>query len=139
MVNLSVNANSFPRKLSWYLWLVCCGLVVCDSVLTFHDVTGYYVFNRVFDMTREESIPNWYASILLFCIGLTYLLTYALQRLRVDGRDAVPWLFLRAFSPFFRWMMGQRFTSAWAVFSESLPSTRGSGLSALRSLRYQEV
>ena len=43
MVNVSVHASSFPRMLSWYLWLVCCGLVVCDSVLTFHDVTGYYV------------------------------------------------------------------------------------------------
>jgi len=100
MVNVSVHASSFPRTLSWYLWLVCCGLVVCDSVLTFHDVTGYYVFHRVFDMTREESIPNWYASILLFCIALTCLVTYAIQRRRVAMTDAIPWLFFAGFFTF---------------------------------------
>ena len=100
MVNVSVSASSFPRKLSWYLWLVCCGLVVCDSVLTFHDVTGYYVFYRVFDMTREETIPNWYASILLFCIALTCVLTYAIQRLRVERHEAAPWLFFGGFFAF---------------------------------------
>ena len=101
MVNVSVHASSFPRMFSWYLWLVCCGLVVCDSVLTFHDVTGYYVFYRVFDMTREESIPNWYASILLFCIGLTSLLIYAVQRAKgVRGSDVSPWLFFSGFFTF---------------------------------------
>lgn len=101
MVNVSVSASSFPRTLSWYLWLVCCGLVVCDSVLTFHDVTGYYVFHRVFDMTREESIPNWYASILLFCIGLTSLLIYVVQRGEgVRRSDASPWLFFSGFFTF---------------------------------------
>jgi len=101
MVNVSVHASSFPRTLSWYLWLVCCGLVVCDSVLTFHDVTGYYVFHRVFDMTREESIPNWYASILLFCIGLTSLLIYVVQRAKgVRRADASPWLFFSGFFTF---------------------------------------
>ncbi|EHQ57085.1 hypothetical protein OMB55_00008060 [gamma proteobacterium HIMB55] len=97
MVNITVNPESFPQKLSWYLWLVCCGLVICDSVLTFHDITGYYVFNRVFDMTREESIPNWYASILLFCIALTCAMTYAIQRRRVEEQDAVPWLLFAGF------------------------------------------
>lgn len=100
MVDVSFNASAFPRTLSWYLWLVCCGLVVCDSVLTFHDVTGYYVFNRIFDMTREETIPNWYASILLFCIALTCVLTYAIQRLRVERHEAVPWLFFGGFFAF---------------------------------------
>jgi hypothetical protein len=100
MVNITINPESFPQKLSWYLWLLCCGLVICDSVLTFHDVTGYYVFNRVFDMTREESIPNWYASILLFNIGLTCLVTFVIQRCRVDRRDAVPWLFFAGFFTF---------------------------------------
>jgi 4-amino-4-deoxy-L-arabinose transferase-like glycosyltransferase len=101
LVSITINANSFPRQLSWYLWLVCCGLVVCDSVLTFHDVTGYYVFHRVFDMTREESIPNWYASILLFCIGLTSLLIYTVQRAQgVLRSDASPWLFFSGFFVF---------------------------------------
>lgn len=100
MVNITVNPESFPQKLSWYLWLVCCGLVICDSVLTFHDITGYYVFNRVFDMTREESIPNWYASILLFCIALTCAMTYAIQRRRVEEQDAVPWLLFAGFFTF---------------------------------------
>lgn len=80
MVNITLKPESFPKKLTWYLWLACCGLVACDSILTFYDITGYYVFNRVFDMTREESIPNWYASILLFCIALTCLLTFAIPR-----------------------------------------------------------
>ena len=100
MLTFKVNEQSLPKQLFWYLWLVCCGLVVCDSILTFHDVTGYYVFNRVFDMTREESIPNWYASILLFCIALTCLVTYAIQRRRVDGRDARPWVFFAGFFTF---------------------------------------
>lgn len=100
MLTFEVNDYVLPKKLFWSLWFVCCGLVVCDSVLTFHDVTGYYVFNRVFDMTREESIPNWYASILLFCIALTCVLTYAIQRLRVERQVAVPWLFFGAFFTF---------------------------------------
>ena len=52
MLAFEINQHLLPKKLSWFLWLICCGLVVCDSVLTFHDVTGYYVFNRIFDMTR---------------------------------------------------------------------------------------
>lgn len=101
MVSIVVTADSFPRKLSWYLWLVCCGLVVCDTVLTFHDITGYYVFHRVFDMTREETIPNWYASILLFCMGLTSLLIYVVQRASgVLRPDASPWLFFAGFFTF---------------------------------------
>jgi hypothetical protein len=100
MLTFEVNDYVLPKKLFWSLWFVCCGLVVCDSVLTFHDVTGYYVFNRVFDMTREESIPNWYASILLFCIALTCVLTYAIQRLRVERQVAAPWLFFGAFFTF---------------------------------------
>ena len=82
MLTFKVNEQSLPKQLFWYLWLVCCGLVVCDSILTFHDVTGYYVFNRVFDMTREESIPNWYASILLFCKKAGVLRGRLLNRLR---------------------------------------------------------
>ena len=99
-MSITINANSFPRQLSWYLWLVCCGLVVCDSVLTFHDITGYYVFHRIFDMTREESIPNWYASILLFCIALICVLTYRIQRVRVEKNEAAPWLFFGGFFAF---------------------------------------
>ena len=120
MVNVSVHASSFPRMFSWYLWLVCCGLVVCDSVLTFHDVTGYYVFHRVFDMTREESIPNWYASILLFCIGLTSLLIYAVQCAKgVRRSDASPWLFFSGFFMFLSMDDGAKFTKGWVVFSEN--------------------
>lgn len=100
MLTLEINEYSLPKRMFWYLWLVCCGLVACDSVLTFHDVTGYYVFNRVFDMTREESIPNWYASILLFCIALTCAVTYTIQRRRVDRRDALPWVFFAGFFTF---------------------------------------
>jgi hypothetical protein len=100
MLAFEINQHLLPKKLSWFLWLICCGLVVCDSVLTFHDVTGYYVFNRIFDMTREESIPNWYASILLFCIALTCVLTYVIQRVRVERQVAVPWLFFGAFFTF---------------------------------------
>lgn len=100
MLTFEINEYSLPKRMFWYLWLVCCGLVVCDSVLTFHDVTGYYVFNRVFDMTREESIPNWYASILLFCIALTCAVTYTIQRRRVDRRDALPWVFFAGFFTF---------------------------------------
>lgn len=100
MLTFEINEYSLPKRMFWYLWLVCCGLVACDSVLTFHDVTGYYVFNRVFDMTREESIPNWYASILLFCIALTCAVTYTIQRRRVDRRDALPWVFFAGFFTF---------------------------------------
>ena len=98
MMTISIDSQSFPQKLSLYLWMVCCLLVVCDSALTFHDVTGYYVFHRIFDMTREESIPNWYASILLFCIGLTSLLIYVVQRAKgVLRSDASPWLLFSGF------------------------------------------
>ena len=128
MVSIAVNADSFPRRLSWYLWLVCWGLVICDTVLTFHDITGYYVFHRVFDMTREETIPNWYASVLLFCIGLTSLLIYVVQRARgVFRADASPWLFFAGFFTFLSMDDGAKIHERLGTFFRDL-TEEGEGI-----------
>lgn len=127
MLTFEVNEYLLPKKLFWYLWFVCCGLVVCDSVFTFHDVTGYYVFHRVFDMTREESIPNWYASILLFCISLTCALTYAIQRYRVERHVAAPWLFFSAFFIFLSMDDGAKIHERLGSFFREL-TEEGSGM-----------
>ena len=101
MISITIKSETLPQRMSWYLWLVCCFLVLCDFVFTFRDITDYYVFYRIFDMTKEESIPNWYASILLFCIGLTSLLIYIIQRAQgVSGSESSPWLLCSGFFTF---------------------------------------
>lgn len=101
MAVIEIDSEIFPKRLSAYLFSACCLLVVCDVVFTYLDVTGYYLFRRTFDMTREESIPNWYASILLFLIGLTCALMAAVHRAIQSDRSFVRvWLFFALFFVF---------------------------------------
>lgn len=128
MINIAIDANSFLRKLSWYLWLVCCALVLCDFVFTYLDVTGYYVFRRSFDMTREETIPNWYATILLFCIALTCALIFVTKRAQ-EERDgnATPWLLFAGFFTFLSVDDGSRIHERLGSFFKDL-TEEGAGI-----------
>ena len=101
MVEIKIDPEIFPKRLSIYLFGVCVLLVICDVIFTYLDVTGYYLFRRSFDMTREESIPNWYASILLFGIGLTCSLLAVVHRAIKSARSlASTWLFFALFCGF---------------------------------------
>ena len=101
MAEVKIDPEIFPKRLSTYLFGVCFLLVICDVVFTYLDVTGYYLFRRTFDMTREESIPNWYASILLFLIGLTCSLLAVVHRAAKSDRSFVStWLFFAIFFVF---------------------------------------
>jgi len=97
-INLSLDIS--PHRQSclafYYLWSACWIMVLLDYFLAYRDVTGAFVFRRVFSMTREETVANWYASILLFLISLTCLGLYALSKRR--GGALRPWL---AFAGFF--------------------------------------
>lgn len=98
MAEVKIDPEIFPKRLSTYLFGVCFLLVICDVVFTYLDVTGYYLFRRTFDMTREESIPNWYASILLFAIALTNAWIFFVSRATRGRRvDYFPWAFFSSF------------------------------------------
>ena len=100
MVAFELDAHLSPKKVFWCLWAICGLLLVADYAFTYLDLTGYYVFERTFAMTKEESIPNWYASILLFCIALTCALTFVMQSPRVEKYQATPWIFFAVFFAF---------------------------------------
>ena len=94
-ISLSIDPHRQSKIAFYWLWSACWVMVILDYLLAYRDITGAHVFRRVFSMTREETVANWYASILLFLIALT---CFALSLLSKDNKTiARPWLIFAGF------------------------------------------
>ena len=121
MVEIKIDPEIFPKRLSIYLFGVCFLLVICDVIFTYLDVTGYYLFRSSFDMTREESIPNWYASILLFAIALINAWVFSVLRATSRPKaDYLPWAFFSLFFLFLSMDDGARIHERTGDFFRAL-------------------
>lgn len=94
-LSLDINPHLQSKIAFYWLWSACWVMVVFDYLFAYRDITGAYVFRRVFSMTREETVANWYASILLFLIALT---CFALSLFsKGDKTVSRPWLIFSGF------------------------------------------
>ena len=96
-INLTLDVDPHHQsKIAFYwLWSACWIMVALDYLLSYRDITGANVFRRVFSMTREETVANWYASILLFLIAITCV---TLSFLSKNNKSvARPWLIFSGF------------------------------------------
>lgn len=94
-LSFDVEPHRQSKIAFYWLWSACWVMVLFDYLFAYRDITGAYVFRRVFSMTREETVANWYASILLFLIALT---CFALSLLsKSDKSVSRPWLIFSGF------------------------------------------
>ena len=83
---MTVDANRFTRRLFWGLLCAELLLVLFDTVVTYGRLTDSRHLRDLFNITREDSIPNWFASMLFLLISLAVWQIYFHNRGRLTPR-----------------------------------------------------
>jgi hypothetical protein len=84
---MNLDVNRLSRRA--FAVLVSCQvlLVVLDGMISYGRLIGNRAIGRLFNITREDSIPNWFASMQFFLIALVLWIIF----LRVRELDGAKW------------------------------------------------
>lgn len=119
-----------------HLLLCCCvgieiGLFLADTVFTYFNVTGLEAVRRLFNLTREDSLPALFNIAQLLLLTLTLWLIVITERRR-HGRYLVGWLVIALFYSYLSIddgsMLHERLGTAFEVTAGDTETGMGSAL-----------
>ena len=84
---MNVDLKRFSTQALIALLTTAMLLVILDGLISYGGLIESRAIRRLFNITREDSIPNWFASIQFLLISLTLWVTY----LRARGLDGGQW------------------------------------------------
>ncbi|WP_210394952.1 hypothetical protein [Motiliproteus sediminis] len=83
---MTVDTAAMTRRLFWGLLAAEVLLVLLDAVITYGQLVEDRYIRRLFNITREDSIPNWFSSMQFLLISLAAWWAFFVHRCRFSPR-----------------------------------------------------
>lgn len=83
---MTVDTSLLTRRLFWGLLAAELLLVLLDAVITYGQLSQDRYIRRLFNITREDSIPNWFSSMQFLLISLAAWWCFFVHRARFSPR-----------------------------------------------------
>lgn len=89
---ININHDRMLKRLVIALVAVEVALVLLDAVVSEYQLTGIGAGRRLFNITREDGVPNFFSSFLLLGVGAVLLLiTIVVRDLTQGSKPKVVW------------------------------------------------
>ncbi len=92
MIEIAVDEKKWAEKVFWTCAAIIAAIALMDIFFNYYRLIPFRLLRRVFNITREDALGNWFSSLLALAAALTLLLIFLDASPRKRG-----WAFLSAF------------------------------------------
>lgn len=81
-LHIKLNTKNLTTNLFLVIVTLEITLFLCDAFINYNQLSPYRSIRQMFNMTREDSVANWFASIQGLAVGITVWCLYFISRVQ---------------------------------------------------------